>query len=174
MAGGARAVRIRRGPESGGSAGAPGPAASPVVASRPYANTAGGSRAFRMFLFFLVGLAVIYAFFMGYAVTSLAAATDGTVEVVLTVSVVAALGVGWWVTLGQAPTVAYVEGDQLVVRERTGRNRRFRTDELRINLLRSNPSGFLSPEPTDFVELSEPHGSRRTYLVGSHFFDFAH
>ncbi len=174
MAGDARAVRIRRGPDGGGSTGPPAFVPGSVVASRPLANTAGGSRALRMFLFFLVGLAVIYAFFMGYAVTSLAAASDTTVEAILTGAVVVALGVGWWVTLGQAPTLAYVEGAQLVVRERTGRNRRFRTDQLRINLLRSNPSGFLSPEPTDFVELSVPHGSRRTYLVGSHFFDFAH
>ncbi len=174
MAGDARAVRIRRGPDGGTSVADTASAVVPSVASRPHPNAAGGARALRMFLFFLVGLAVIYAFFLGYAVTSLSRASNGSVEAVLTISVVVALGVGWWVTLGQAPTLAYVEGAQLVVRERTGRNRRFRTDELRIHLLRTNPASLLSPEPTEFVELSVPRGSRRTYLVGSHFFDFAH
>jgi hypothetical protein len=137
-------------------------------------NSAGNSRAYRTFLLFLVGLAVIYAIFMSLAVTSVATGTDSAVEAVLTIAVAVALIIGWAVTLGQTPTMAWVEGGQLVVRERTGRSRRFPTDTVRIHVLRTNGTSLFGAEPTEFVEVSVPRGPRRTYLVAAHFFDFAH
>ncbi|MCI4347293.1 MAG: hypothetical protein L3J97_01575, partial [Thermoplasmata archaeon] len=68
----------------------------------------------------------------------------------------------------------WLERDELVVRERTGRLRRFPKDDLRIQVLRSNGAGFLGPTPTEYVEVATLYGVRRTYLVGIHFFDFAH
>jgi hypothetical protein len=177
MADAARAVRIRRAAATppGAEAPLPGtPSDTPVLPTgRRRPNRAGGQRAFRTFLVFVVGLAAIYALFLAYDVAVAPAATEATVSGFLTVSVVLALAVGWWVTLGQTPTVAWVERGELVVRERTGRLRRFPTDDLRIHVLRPNGSGLLGPEPTEFVELSVPGGPRRTYLVGARFFDFA-
>jgi hypothetical protein len=177
MAGAARAVRIRR--DTDGSLAVESPVKVPVAVAatgvgRRFTNTAGSSRALRTFLFFLVALAVIYAIFMSFAVQSAVSGANSTVEAILTASVAVALGIGWWVTLGQAPTTAYVQGDKLVVHERTGRARRFPMDGLRVTMLRTNGRGFLGPEPTEFVELSVPGGPHHTYLVGSHFFDFAH
>jgi hypothetical protein len=144
------------------------------MSGRRFTNSAGSSRAYRTFLLFLVALAVIYAVFMGYAVSSTVTGTNYAVEGVLTASVAVGLIIGWWVTLGQAPTMAWVENGQLVVRGRIGGARRFPTDAVRIHVMRSNGVGFLGPEPTEFVEVSLPQGLRRTYLVGTHFFDFAH
>jgi hypothetical protein len=178
MAGAARAVRIPR--DGDGSSIAVEPsnrtasASAPAAAGRRFENSAGSSRAYRTFLFFLVALAVIYGVFISLAVTRVANGTNVAVEVVLTASVAVALVIGWAVTLGQAPSAAWVENRQLVVRERTGRSRRFPTDTLRIHVLRTNPTGLFGGEPTEFVEVSVPRGSRRTYLVGEHFFDFAH
>jgi hypothetical protein len=177
MASSARAVRIRRDP--GGSLAVETPAtlggASTTGTLGPrHRNDAGSTRAFRTFLFFLVALAVIYGVFISFAAQSASNGANSTVEAVLTASVAVALVVGWWVTLGQAPTVAYVQGDHLVVQSRTGRARRFPMDGLRVTMMRTNGRGFLGPDPTEFVELSAPGGPRQTYLVGSHFFDFAH
>ena len=177
MAGTARPVRIRR--DTDGSyavetpAGATSPASSHAVTQR-YPNAAGSSRALRTFLFFLIALAVIYGVFMAFAATSATSGANSAVEAVLTLSVAIALFVGWYVTLGQAPTQAYIAGDKLVVHERTGRTRRFSVEGLRVTMLRTNGRGFLGPEPTEFVEVSVPGGPRHTYLVGTHFFDFAH
>jgi hypothetical protein len=141
---------------------------------RRFSNDAGSSRALRTFLLFVVLLAVIYGVFMDLAVTSVANGTNYAVEVVLTVSVGVALVIGWFVTLGQTPSAAWVENGQLVVIGRIGRARRYPTDTVRIHVLRSNGAGLFGPEPTEFVEVSLPGGTRRTYLVGTHFFDFAH
>ena len=136
-------------------------------------NSAGYDRAFRTLVLFIIALAAIYAVFMVYSAT--AAVTGGTpvVPVTLTISVVVVLVVGWWVTLGQAPKTAWLEAGELVVRERTGRVRRFPMAALRIHVLRSNGVGLLGPVPTEFVEVAAPGGPRGTYLVGTHFFDFA-
>ncbi|MGC2290131.1 MAG: hypothetical protein WA688_09805 [Thermoplasmata archaeon] len=181
MAGAARAVRIPRdgdgssiAVEPPSSLRSPPPSTtSPGTVSRRFTNSAGSSRALRTFLFFLVALAVIFGVFMDFAVTSVVSGTNYAVEAILTVSVAVALIIGWFVTLGQAPSVAWVQNGQLVVRERTGRTRRFPTDTVRIHVLRSNDPGPFGPEPTEFVELSAPGGARRTYLVATHFFDFA-
>jgi hypothetical protein len=177
MAGAARAVRIRRDGDGSSianeSAPSPAPTLSAATPGRRYPNSAGSARAFRTFLLFVVALAVIYGVFMDFAVTSVVSGTNYAVEAVLTLSVGVALVVGWFVTLGQAPSQAWVERGQLMVRGRTGTTRRFPTDTMRIHVLRSNGIGLFGPEPTEFVEVSVPGGARRTYLVGTHFFDFA-
>jgi hypothetical protein len=142
--------------------------------TRRFTNVAGSSRALRTFLLFVVLLAVIYGVFMDLAVTSVVNGTNYAVEGILTASVAVALVVGWFVTLGQTPSAAWVENGQLVVLGRMGRPRRFPTDTVRIHVLRSNGAGLFGPEPTEFVEISLAGGTRRTYLVGTHFFDFAH
>jgi hypothetical protein len=177
MAGSARAVRIAR--QGDGTAiaveSSPVAGAGPTLrASTPhFPNSAGSSRALRTFLVFLVGLAVIYGLFMGLAVRTADVSASYLVEEVLTAAVAIALVVGWFVTLGQAPAAAWVENGQLVVRERTGRSRRFPVATARFLVLRTNGVGPLGPEPTEFVEVSVPRGAGRTYLVGAHFFDFA-
>lgn len=116
---------------------------------------------------------MIYAVFLGYAASTAAPGTNSAIEGVLTASVAIALVVGWFVTLGQAPTMAWVVDGELVIRSRLGTARRFPSDTVRVHVLRTNAVGFLGPEPTEFVEVSVPGGVRRTYLVGTHFFDFA-
>ena len=150
------------------------PPAQTWPVGRRVPNSAGTSRASRTFIFFLVALAAIYAVFLSYAVTSSTTGAGSAVEGILTVSVVVALAVGWVVTLGQTPTMAWVEYGELVVRERTGRMRRFPMDNLRVHVLRSNGSGFLGPSPTEYVEVAASGAPGRTYLVAAHFFDFAH
>lgn len=146
---------------------------SSVPSSRRFPNSAGSTRAFRTFLLFLAGLAAIYGLFMGLAVRTATPGAGYAVEEVLTAAVAVALVVGWLVTLGQAPASAWIEGGQLVVRERTGLSRRFPTASVRFHVLRTNGAGPFGPEPTEFVEVSVPRGRRRTYLVGANFFDFA-
>ena len=148
-------------------------AAAPVATRRRMPNSAGSSRAFRTFLIFLIGLAAIYGIFLGVAVRSSSASTSTPVEEVLTVAVVVALAVGWIVTLGQAPTAAWVDDEKLVVRERMGWTRRFPIATVRFHVLRTNGVGLFGPEPTEFVEVSTPRGAGRTYLVGANYFYFA-
>lgn len=178
MASAARAVRIRREeaetPSSGQAAPSPGTGTALSPPGRRFANVAGSNRALRTFLLFLVCLAVIYAVFINLAVRSSSSTGSLSVEAILTGAVGVSLVVGWWVTLGQAPTVAWTEGSYLVVRDRFGRSRRFARDRLQIHVLRTNGTGFLGRDPTEFVELGVPGGRSRTYLVGTHFFDFAH
>ncbi|HLY76327.1 MAG TPA: hypothetical protein VKT21_00390 [Thermoplasmata archaeon] len=173
MARAARAVRIRRDP--GGSVAEESPLIQKRLAApvQRFTNSDGTSRAFVMFLFFVVLLVAIYGVFLSVALRSSVDGAGTGVEVVLTVSAGAALAVGWWVTLGQAPAMAWIQNGQLVVRERTGRSSRFPTDTLRVQRLRSNGGGIFGKAPTEFVELSSPGRARRTYLVGAHFFDFA-
>jgi hypothetical protein len=177
MAGAARAVRIPREGDSPGSApdGASGASsgAAPTSSGRRFPNTAGSARAYRTLLFFIVALAVIYGVFLDLAIVSVTSGTNYTVEAILTIAVILAAIVGWFVTLGQTPSEAWLENGQLVVRERTGRTRRFARDGLRMHVVRSSPGGLLGPDPTEFVELSVASGRRHTYLVGESFFDFA-
>lgn len=124
-------------------------------------------------MLFLVGIAAIYGVFMGLAVRSSVDGSNDVVEAILTAAMAVALVIGWFVTLGQAPTAAWVENGQLVVKERTGRFRRFPTGSVHVRVVRSNGAGPFGPEPTEFVEVSVPRGARHTYLVGTNFFDFA-
>ncbi|MCI4353399.1 MAG: hypothetical protein L3K14_08500 [Thermoplasmata archaeon] len=178
MAGRTWAVRIRRDENVPGDSGAASEPADRAPSTPPsgrrVSNSAGSSRAFRTFLLFVVALGAIYGVFLAYSATSSVTGGSPSVAGILTGSVVVALVVGWWVTLGQTPTVAWLERGELVVRERTGRLRRFPRDDLRIHVLRTNGGGFLGPTPTEFVEVATIGGARRTYLVGIHFFDFAH
>jgi hypothetical protein len=177
MGGPTRAVRIPRKGDGSSIAEEPsaekGSASAPVVPGHRFTNSAGGARAFRTFLLFLVGLAAIYGLFLGLAVRTASAATSMSVEEVLTAAVAVSLVVGWLVTLGQAPAAAWIENGQLIIRERTGRSRRFPAATVRFHVLRTNGVGPFGPEPTEYVEVSAPHGGRRTYLVGANFFDFA-
>jgi hypothetical protein len=136
-------------------------------------NSGGSSRAFRTFVFFLVALAVIYGVFLGIAVHNSTSGTGTEVEAILTAAVAVALVFGWYVTLGQAPSMAWLESGHLVVRNRFGRSRHFPTDSLQIHVLRSNGAGLFGPEPTEYVEVSAQATRRSTYLVSAHFFDFA-
>jgi hypothetical protein len=136
-------------------------------------NSGGSSRAYRTFLLFLVALAVIYGVFLGIAVHDSSNGGSAEVEAILTGAVAVALVFGWFVTLGQAPSMAWVENGDLVVRDRLGRSRHYPTSSLRVHALRSNGAGLFGPEPTEFVEVSVPGGRHSTYLVTAHFFDFA-
>jgi hypothetical protein len=90
----------------------------------------------------------------------------------LSVVTVALAIAGWFLTLGRTPTGAVRRPDELVVRERTGRLRRFPghvLDEPRV--VHRYAASFLGPQPTEFIELRTADGARRTYLVGEGFFE---
>jgi len=156
-----RAVRIARAP-----------AGSAPLAFVP--NTAGQARASNLFLGYLVLLLVIFLVFIGLAYTS---PSPGPRSDTSAWAVLALLGIGlaiggWTITLGRAPRGAVVRGEEIAVRERLGRVRRFPVgDAAHLRVVHHYPAGFLSPEATEMVELVAADRSRRTYLVGSGYFD---
>ncbi len=130
-------------------------------------NVGGRARGSRLFAGFLGILVVIY---LAFAALALSATTPGARENPVTwglfTAVAAALAVwGWTLTLGRVPRAARVAAGHLLVEERPGRVRRFdlSAGDRRV-VLQHYGEGFLSPRPTELVELRGPEG-RRTYLV---------
>jgi hypothetical protein len=135
------------------------------------ANTAGTTRGTRLFGLYLLLLAVIYLLFVGLAVTSRPASpATNSLAWGLFSGLAALFGIsGWWVTLGRAPRGVRMLGEEFAVQERLGRIRRFPSTTER-HVVRRFPASPLGPEPTEFVELTERDGVKRTYLVGESFF----
>lgn len=181
MTAGPRAVRIpRRSPGPAPPTRSMEPAEYEFVrsdahgAARPISNDAGRTRAFRLFVLFLVALLVLYGAFIAEAAASAPAVrSNSAIYASLTGVVAVALVVGWLVTLGPTPRSAWVDGSHLVVRESLGRLRRFDLGPgFEVRTVRSQRSSPLSPEPTEYAEVSASRGPRRTYLVGQEFFEF--
>ena len=136
-------------------------------------NTAGTARAIRLFWVFGGLLAVVYILFVGLAFASHPAApgSDPAAWGLFTLLAVLFAVSGWWITLGRTPRGAWIRDDELAVKERLGRVRRFpRTTAPHV--ARRYGVSPLGPEPTEFVELTERDGVKRTYLVGKGFFDW--
>jgi hypothetical protein len=176
----ARPVRIpRSGPAIRSAADRTRPYDSPLEPLLPgaerLANRAGRARASRLFTLFLIALIALYLVFVGAALASGPFARYGTpTYAFLTLVVAIAALIGWWATLGQSPRSAWLEGDDLVVLEGTGRRRRFdRSAGLEIRIVRRTVPSFIAPECTECAEISPPVGPRRTYWVGEDFFAFA-
>jgi hypothetical protein len=137
-------------------------------------NHAGERRAWRLFATYLLALAVIYALFLGLALTSPSPGPrdDTAAWASLTLLAAALAGGGWTITLGRAPRGAALVGGDLAVRERWGRVRRFPAgSEAHRRVVHHYPSGILGPDATEMVELVAVDRSRRTYLVGEGYFE---
>ncbi len=131
-------------------------------------NRGGTTRALRVYLLFLLVLVVLYATFLGLALTSSSPGLSTNYAVLAGFSAIAlALAiVGWFITLGRAPRGVRFKTSETMITERTRRVRRFPpAPSLTVRVVGRYPSNLLSPEPTELVELlTETHGTR-VYLV---------
>lgn len=134
-------------------------------------NTAGSTRAWRLFGMFAGFLVVIYLLFVGLAIASPSGGIRSNVAAWGVFTLVAAgfILVGWSITLGRAPRGAWWRDGEIVVQERLGRMRRF-PQSVPTRVAQRYRIGLLGPEPTEFVELQAADGSPRTYLVAEGFF----
>ena len=166
-----RAVRISR--PASGTATEPGHRrGGPATRFQP--NRGGTARAWRLFAVYAIALLAIYLLFLALALTSPVEGVRDNALPWLYLSVVTAAlaAAGWLLTLGRTPSGAILRSEELVVRERTGRLRRFPAHALseRKVVHRYSPS-LLGPQATEFVELRTSDRGRRTYLVGEGFFE---
>ncbi len=168
-----RAVRIPRSPPAAVAPG-PEPSAPPVPdASAPSRsierreNRAGRQRALRLTTIYLGALLAMYLGFVALDRLSpggtSATATDG---LYLFTGLAALLAIGGSVvTLGPAPRAIEVGAAAVIVVEWTGRRRTFPPlADLRVDVVRRYPSGWLSRDPVEAVELTGAR-RRRTYQV---------
>ena len=131
-------------------------------------NVAGFQRAFRLALIYLLGLALVFALFVGVDQTAAVTrgAGAGTDLLLLGIAALAFAVVGTLIALHPAPRTIEVSRTAIVVIGRWGR----RTEwsplvELRLRVVRRFAAGFLSTEPVESIELTVPGRPPRTYLV---------
>jgi hypothetical protein len=170
-----RAVRIprssppsdtREGPPVGSLPSEPAPG-RPPAGTEHLDNRAGRQRASRLSMIYLVALIVMYVGFVVLDRTSAGGSTTAVTTGLLVFTVVAAaLAVGGvLVTLSPAPRRIEVSPAAVVVVEWTGRRRTFPPlEDLRVEVIRRHPAGFLSRDPVETVELTGGR-RRRTYQV---------
>lgn len=169
MAGASRPVRIRRGgptvaPETptvafGPAVGAPGPGLSNGAALR---------RSRRLFAFFVLLLVALLLVFLAAQLSSPYAGvrTDWPASLLLAVIAIFASVAGYALTLARTPVAVRAEGESLVIRERSGRERRIPASAaLSPSSVRAHPPMLFSREWTETVELEWPGGMRRAYLL---------
>jgi hypothetical protein len=161
-----RPVRIARRPSApgGGSLGRPSDRNDFV------ANGAALHRARRLFTLYGISLAIIFAFTLGLSYTGpaplaqadpLAPATLGLLTVLLGC-------VGLALTFGRTPAGVRIEDEELWVRERGGRIRRFPAPPAtRVWVEERYPAGFLTPGATELIRLAPPNGRVRRYVLES-------
>lgn len=167
-----RQVRIPRRPPAPTPSPAPTePPASTAPSAGFRANSAGGARAWRLFLVLAGGLALFFFTFLGLVLGSPDAGVRGDPAVYAFLGIVPLVfgGIGWFLTLGRAPRGARQGEGELVVIERTGRLRTF-LEPVRARRVARYGESLLAPEPTEVVEVSGVTGSKRVYLVGRDFF----
>ena len=131
-------------------------------------NLAGFQRALRLALIYLVGLALIFVLFVGYAQTaSVTRGTGaGTDLMVFGIAARPLAIVGMLIALHPAPRAIEVTGTAFVVVGRWGRRTEWAPRaELRLRVVRRFAAGFLSSEPVESIELAVPGRPARTYLV---------
>jgi hypothetical protein len=181
MATNPRAVRIARKP-SGVSEGTSSPA-PPAVLPRDehgdlilpkHGNRAGLRRARRLLVLYLAGLLVGYGAIVALLASSpyVGVRTNAILYVFLSVLAAGSACAGYLLTVGRAPWTVYVDGSDLVVRERFGRVRRFPIrDDLRVRFTQVSGPSFLSPEPTETVRISTKKIAAHEYVVERGWFD---
>ena len=159
-----RPIRIAR-----RSVASPTPGLPPLVHGGTFVeNTAGRTRAVRLFSLYAVLLAAVYLAFLGVvlAAPSSAARDDPVTIAALSLVAVALALWGYLITLARTPRGVRFQGAEILVVERPGRTRRFVAPpslELRV-VYRFGP-GILAREPTELVEVTSVDGRRCTYLV---------
>jgi hypothetical protein len=184
MSAASRPVRIaRRPPAAPVGAELPAAEAAPTPGPRrrddgpelpPHGNRAGFRRARRLLVLYLIGLLIGYATVSSLIASSPYAAVRDDWVLYVFLSVLAAVSAiaGYILTVGRAPWAVYVDGRDLVVRERFGRVRRFPIDAgLEVRYTQSSGPSFLSPEPTDTVQIRSRRGRVREYVVEKGRFD---
>jgi hypothetical protein len=167
-----RTVRIPRStaPARPGPAAPSAAPASELTVEHPVdhrANLAGRQRASRLAMIYLLALIVMYLGFVALDRASAGGSSPAVTTGLLAFTVVAvALAVGGtFVTLSPAPQAVEVAPAAVVVVEWTGRRRRFPPlEDLRVEVVRRYPAGFLSRSPVETVELAGG-GRRRTYQL---------
>jgi hypothetical protein len=136
-------------------------------------NRAGEARARRLFGLFTVVLIVIYGAFIGLAALG---PSSGVRSAPVAWGIFTLLAVllglwGWTLTFGKTPRSAQRREADLLVRERTGRIRRFPVESTRsMRVVQHYSGGVLGPDATEVVELLSRERSRREYLVGEGYF----
>jgi hypothetical protein len=162
-----RPVRIPRGPR------APRVAASlgDLVDHRP--NTAGTQRAFRFAVVYVVALLILDLILVALDLTSSEASSPGLQgDLRLFLAIAALLAVGSVIfALSPAPRFVDVRTGGVVVVGRWGGRAGFPPlGQIRPQVLRHYPGGFLSSKPVDMVRLVDQSGRQHTYQVESGLF----
>ena len=132
-------------------------------------NRSGTARGMRTLLVFLGATLLVYAAFLGLFLSS---PTPGVRDNPLALGFFSAFGalvlvVAYSITLHTAPKGIRRDGEFLVVTERIGRERRYRSDPsiLRPLILKRYGAGPLNDAPVVLLQLSQPDGARRAYLL---------
>jgi hypothetical protein len=157
-----RPVRISRRPPVSTSPSRP--AARPAFVP----NLAAIGRARRLFSLYAIALGAILAITLALSFTgpAPAAQADPLVPVGLAMLTLALAAVGLVLTFGRTPSGVRFADEELWVRERSGKIRRFPAPPAtRMSVEERYPSGFLTASPTHLVRLAPPNGRARRYVL---------
>src|SRR5215471_2566362 len=150
MAGSSRAVRIAKSSSRSSGSASPEPI-QPLLppASGVYVpNSAGGTRARRLFLLFGTALLVMYVGFLALELSGPAGASLASLGAAIALSLVALIAgvVAYTRTIARAPRGVFQRAAELVVSERGGRVTRFpMTAGFRVEVVERHRSSGLSP-----------------------------
>ena len=139
-------------------------------------NRGGTARAVRLYLVFAAGLVGILVLFVGLAASSPSpGVSHSTLVYAWLVGLTVALAAGGaLITILRAPRGARFGPEGVVVTDRLGRTRRWPTaPQLNTRVVQRYSPGWLGPDATELVELSDGTGHRAQYLVARGFFDRA-
>ncbi|MCI4335452.1 MAG: hypothetical protein L3K04_07500 [Thermoplasmata archaeon] len=169
-----RPVRIRRLPEPHRPAADDQRTVSPRLGSRPGPesgelwNRAGIERSTRVFLLFAGLLLLLWILFLAAQLASPYAGVRDNVAAIAVLALIAAGAAvaGHRLTLGRTPLTVRGDDGSVVIRERSGRERRipaaFAASPAAVH---SHRPTLLGSEWTETVELEWPGGMRRAYLL---------
>jgi hypothetical protein len=137
-------------------------------------NRAGEARARRLFGLFVVVLVAIYASFVVLAAASASSGIrSAPVAWGIFTLLAALLGLwGWTITFGKTPRGAQRRDDDILVRERLGKVRRFPVESTKApRVVQHYGASALGPEATQVVQILTRERRPREYLVGDRFFE---
>jgi hypothetical protein len=145
---------------------------TPIVgterASPAWDNQSGRQRAVRTYGLFLAALLAIYGIFLGSFLTAPETGVRSNLSGygLFSLLLVAIGLIGFVLTVWRAPREIRASDSEIVVRERSGRERRFpRGPGFVVSVLKRYPEGPFSEGPTEMVRVSLPDGTARIYLV---------
>ncbi|MCI4330485.1 MAG: hypothetical protein L3K19_01375 [Thermoplasmata archaeon] len=133
-------------------------------------NDAALRRARRLFTLYGGALAAIFGITLGLSYTGPVPVAEANPLVPLGLSLLtlALAAAGLWLTFGRTPSAVRIADDELWVRERGGRVRRFPAPPAtRLWVEEQYPAGPLTPAPTELVRLTPPDGRARHYVFES-------